>query len=63
MDINTYIAGVAMSMAQSSTAQSVSTAMLSKTLDSIESQGAQIVDMISQLPPAGAKGHLLNILV
>lgn len=63
MDLSSYIASVSMSMAQSNLAASVSTAMLSKTIDSIEAEGSGIVNMLdsAQLPPAGVKGHLLNL--
>ena len=36
MDLTSYIASMSVSMAQANVAQSVSTAMLSKSIDSIE---------------------------
>lgn len=63
MDLTTYIAGLSMGIAQSNVAQNVSTAMMSKAIDSVEAQGEAIVDMLNsvQLPPAGVKGHLLDV--
>ncbi len=63
MDLTSYIAGVSMSMAQSNVQNSVSSAMLKKQLDSVEAQGASAVNMIQSIPPAGSKGHLLDIRV
>ena len=61
MDL-TSIASMSVSMAQANVAQSVSTAMLSKSIDSIEQSGAE-VDLINSadIPPAGVTGHVLNI--
>ena len=62
MDLTSYIASMSVSMAQANVAQSVSTAMLSKSIDSIEQSGAEVVDLISaDIPPAGVTGHVLNI--
>ncbi len=63
MDLTSYIASVSMSMAQSNLATSVSTAMLSKTIDAVETEGAGVVNMLNsaELPPAGVTGHLLNV--
>lgn len=60
MDLTSYIASMSVSMAQANVAQSVSTAMLSK---SIEQSGAEVVDLINSadIPPAGVTGHVLNI--
>jgi len=57
------IAGLSMNMAQSNIANSVSTAMLSKTLDSAEANGQSVVNMIesAKIPPAGTKGHIMDI--
>ena len=65
MDLTSYIANVSMSMAQTSLMNSVGTAMLSKTISAAETEGANMVNMLNSadLPPAGAKGHLLNIRV
>jgi len=54
---------MSVSMAQANVAQSVSTAMLSKSIDSIEQSGAEMVDLINSadIPPAGVTGHILNI--
>ena len=41
MDLTSYIASMSVSMAQANVAQSVSTAMLSKSIDSIEQSGAE----------------------
>ena len=63
MDLTSYIASMSVSMAQANVAQSVSTAMLSKSIDSIEQSGAEVVDLINSadIPPAGVTGHILNI--
>ena len=63
MDLTSYIASMSVSMAQANVAQSVSAAMLSKSIDSIEQSGAEVVDLINSadIPPAGVTGHLLNI--
>lgn len=63
MDLTSYIASMSVSMAQANVAQSVSTAMLSKSIDSIEQSGAEVVDLINSadIPPAGVTGHVLNI--
>lgn len=60
MDLTSYIASMSVSMTQANVAQSVSTAMLSK---SIEQSGAEVVDLINSadIPPAGVTGHVLNI--
>lgn len=47
MDLTSYIASMSVSMAQANVAQSVSTAMLSKSIDSIEQSGAEVVDLIN----------------
>ena len=54
MDLTSYIASMSVSMAQANVAQSVSTAMLSKSIDSIEQSGAEVVDLINSadIPPA-----------
>ena len=63
MDLTSYIASMSVSMAQANVAQSDSTAMLSKSIDSIEQSGAEVVDLINSadIPPAGVTGHVLNI--
>lgn len=63
MDLTSYIASMSVSMAQANVAQSVSTAMLSKSIDSIEQSGAEVVDLINSadIPPDGVTGHVLNI--
>ena len=48
MDLTSYIASMSVSMAQANVAQSVSTAMLSKSIDSIEQSGAEVVDLINR---------------
>ena len=65
MNLTSYIANVSMSMAHSTLMNSVGTAMLSKTINAAETEGANMVNMLNsaELPPAGAKGHLLNIRV
>lgn len=40
------IAGLSMALAQTQTLNNVGTAMLAKSLDSMESSGAQMVDMM-----------------
>lgn len=49
MDLTSYIASMSVSMAQANVAQSVSTAMLSKSIDSIEQSGAEVVDLINSV--------------
>lgn len=63
MDLTSYIASISVSMAQANVVQSVSTAMLSKSIDSIEQSGADAVELINSadIPPAGVTGHILNV--
>ena len=63
MDLTSYIASVSMSMSQANLAQSVSTAMLAKSIDSVESSGAGVVNLINsaEIPPAGVTGHILTV--
>ena len=65
MDLTSYIANVSMSMAQSNALNGASAAMLKKTMESAEAQGASAVNLIesASIPPAGSKGHLLDIRV
>lgn len=48
MDLTSYIASMSVSMAQANVSQSVSTVMLSKSIDSIEQSGAEVVDLINR---------------
>ena len=63
MDLTSYIASMSVSMAQANVSQSVSAAMLSKSIDSIEQSGADAVELINSadIPPAGVTGHILNV--
>lgn len=63
MDLTSYIASMSVSMAQANVAQSVSNAMLSKSIENIEQSGAEVVDLINSadIPPAGVTGHILNV--
>lgn len=60
------IAGLSMALAQTQTLNNVGTAMLAKSLDSMESSGAQMVDMMKssmELSVNPAVGGNIDLLV
>ncbi len=61
-DITAYIAGLSMSMSTQSVASAVNMAMLDKTMESAQAEGARLVEAIEQLPPpVNGVGSLLDV--
>lgn len=57
-----YIASLSMSMAQQSVQSSVSTGMLKKSMETAEQVSQQMIEAISDVPPAaGNVGTLLDV--
>ena len=50
MDINSYVISSVMAMSQAKIAQSMSVAVMKKTMDVQESQGMALVEMLNSVP-------------
>lgn len=61
-DLIGYIAGLSMSMSTQNTVSAANMAMLNKTMESAEAEGARLVEALEQLPPpANGVGSLLDV--
>lgn len=62
-DLIAYISQLSTSMATQNVASAVNTAMLSKTMDAAEAEGARLVESLEQLSPSmpNGVGSLLDV--